>query len=537
MGDFMEFSLEANKLIEKFRIITLVFSILLLIFDKNQANSFWSNFFVIICFIISNILLIYFHKDMTITENKIIALLVIEFLGIMTVLSYSGVWYSYYFWMLLNPVITCEIKLKDKKRKSFVILIMVVSCILFLMSGRGSVGNIFNNVNVIFGFFITVIFSSMISKVLHKQERIRGYLQKNIQINKEIITNIINSIELTERLSTVENYEEMVTVMIEFFDLGSAKGKSFFAIKKEDREILLNGKNLQGKSENIKMLIQKDDSSKEITQTKISNDIVLMYNSMEYRGVYSYFGILVPNQYEIMEIGKQQLVFIQKIYKIILSKIKLQELRKELLISEEQNRIAEEMHDNVNQQIFSISCLAFNLKQKIENEKYSNDVIVKMSSQLYDSLKTINKDIKDIVYRMSLEKDNKENLIVNFDKYLDELTFIYNVKINHNISKSLINFNIDIKNTILRILSESISNAVRHGKAKNIDIKIYVEDRIVNLEINDDGSGFDINKLDLKKRGLGIQNMKKLSELNKGTFEILSQINKGTCIKIKLSME
>lgn len=548
MGDCMEYNLDSNKLIGKFRIITLVFSTLLFLFDRSEANNFDNNFVVIVCLTISNILLIHFLNDITLTENKILLLIFLESFGMMFILGFSGMIYSYYFWMWLNPIITNLVKIKNKKIKEIVnlILIIIVICLLLLNKKyiQGYVTS--DNINVILGFFITVIFSSMISKILYQQEIIKSnlkaskeVLEKNLQVNKEITTNIVNSIELTERLSIVENYDEMVKIIIEFFNLVIKRGKSFFAIKKDCSEFVIHGEFSEEEETNIKILLQQYDSSKEIKQININKDTILMFNSVKYREGTNYFGIVVSNEHEIIDVVKQQLVFVQKLCKIIYSKIKLQELRKELLISEEQNRIAEEIHDNVNQQIFSISCLAFNIKERIESadEKDFKKNIGEMIDQLYNSLKRINKEIKNIVYRMSMEKENKENVIVNFDKYLDELSFIYNIKIKHNITEKVSDFNINIKNSIFRILNESISNAVRHGKADNICIIILAENKTINIEINDNGIGFNIDELDSKQNGLGIYSMKKLATLSNGTFQVISKIGKGTCIKINLLME
>lgn len=541
----MECSIDSNKLITKFRVIVLLFSTVLFLFTKNQTYSFWNNFIVIMCLFMSNALLIYIYKDKTLTENKIVLFIFIEAFGIMFILIYSGAIYSYYFWMLLNPIITSLIKLKDEKRKKLItlILIVIVTLLLILNNKYVEIYDISSN-NIIFGLFITMLFSSIISKVLEEQEIVKNdlenskmELEKNIEVNKEITTNIINSIELIERLSIVEDYDQMIEIIIDFLNSVIKKGKSFFAVKKEDTEIVIYGVLSKEEVNSIRALLEQTDSDKEIKQINIDNNTNLIFNSVEYRGISNYFGILISNEYSIADIVKQQLLFIQKTYKIILSKMKLQEFRKELIISEEQNRIAEEMHDNVNQQIFATSCLAFNIKQQIEDNDKCEKILIEMIEQLYNSLKKINKDIRNIVYRMSLEKENKENIIINLDKYIDELSFIYNVKINHTITEKFISFNTNIRNAIFRILNESISNSVRHGKADNINIIITASNETIDIEINDTGIGFDTNNLNPKKRGLGIYSMKKLSETNKGTFEIISELNKGTRIKIKLFME
>jgi len=81
------------------------------------------------------------------------------------------------------------------------------------------------------------------------------------------------------------------------------------------------------------------------------------------------------------------------------------------------------------------------------------------------------------------------------------------------------------------ISREGIANAVRHGKAKNISVKIDVSDSESNLTITDDGSGFD---QETTKFGSGLYYMSKISDSLGGTLRILSQLNKGTTLIVNI---
>jgi hypothetical protein len=90
--------------------------------------------------------------------------------------------------------------------------------------------------------------------------------------------------------------------------------------------------------------------------------------------------------------------------------------------------------------------------------------------------------------------------------------------------------------SVFRIVQELITNTIKHAEAQNTTINISQFENILNIIIEDDGKGFDINKIDLKD-GMGIQSIKTRIQHLKGTFEVDSTLNKGTSIIINIPVE
>ena len=82
-------------------------------------------------------------------------------------------------------------------------------------------------------------------------------------------------------------------------------------------------------------------------------------------------------------------------------------------------------------------------------------------------------------------------------------------------------FDKDVEIAIYRIAQEAISNAVRHGKAGQIEVELAMTDGHVCLSVTDDGGGFDVageNRL-----GLGMLTMKDRVTAIGGTLDITSK--------------
>ncbi|WKD85611.1 Oxygen sensor histidine kinase NreB [Polaribacter huanghezhanensis] len=86
---------------------------------------------------------------------------------------------------------------------------------------------------------------------------------------------------------------------------------------------------------------------------------------------------------------------------------------------------------------------------------------------------------------------------------------------------------------LFRILQELINNSIRHGKAKNINLVLKINNEKLSLTYSDDGIGFDLKQAQLKK-GLGLKNIESRVELLNGTLKINSKEKSGATFIIHI---
>jgi signal transduction histidine kinase len=85
---------------------------------------------------------------------------------------------------------------------------------------------------------------------------------------------------------------------------------------------------------------------------------------------------------------------------------------------------------------------------------------------------------------------------------------------------------------LFRILQEVFNNIIKHSKAKEISIKLSYSETGINLQIIDNGAGFNISELPEEQKGMGLMNIQKRAEIVGGEIFIQSQPGEGTCIDI-----
>ncbi|MEM6732216.1 MAG: ATP-binding protein, partial [Myxococcota bacterium] len=84
---------------------------------------------------------------------------------------------------------------------------------------------------------------------------------------------------------------------------------------------------------------------------------------------------------------------------------------------------------------------------------------------------------------------------------------------------------------IYRAGQEAISNALRHANARTITVRGRLVEGLAELVVEDDGDGFD---LDAVASGLGLAGIQARASLAHGSFEIDSEVGKGTRLRFAL---
>lgn len=210
----------------------------------------------------------------------------------------------------------------------------------------------------------------------------------------------------------------------------------------------------------------------------------------------------------------------EEIYELMLDQQQKLEEGKQL----EKKRISQELHDGVMGKLTGIRLNLFILNKKRDDATI--DHCLKYVGEIQDVEKEIRTISHDLNKNLFADAVNFTAIVKNlFESTQNHSHINFELNTDDDIDWSVINSN--VKMQIYRILQESLHNIEKHAKATEVIISMKKIDKALEIEIKDNGSGFDQNAV---KQGIGLKNIQdRLAQLN-GKVTIDSILGRGTII-------
>jgi len=199
-------------------------------------------------------------------------------------------------------------------------------------------------------------------------------------------------------------------------------------------------------------------------------------------------------------------------YKITRAIIKTQE--------DERYEIGAELHDNVCQ-ILASSLMTLGMLRKLLD---SSCIDLFEKSKEHILLATV--EIRNLSHRLAPAFFNNSTLEEAFTMLLNTFNQEKKFEIITCFDKASGTVSIDreMKLNLYRLLQEQLSNILKYAKATRINVDVLIHKKFLKMKVTDNGVGFDIHKV---KRGIGLSNMKRRTELFSGSLFIESSPGNG----------
>lgn len=191
----------------------------------------------------------------------------------------------------------------------------------------------------------------------------------------------------------------------------------------------------------------------------------------------------------------------------------------------ERRRIALELHDNINQLLTTIK---LHIDLASANTEKRDEILAKIEPM-------INNVINEV--RM-LSRELAPSAITDLglsDSLKDMASTIQRTgKVNIDVDTSTFNedkLSTDKKLTLYRIAQEQLNNIIKYSKASEASIRVFNSHNHVQMEIRDNGIGFNVHTL---TSGAGFSNMRSRLEVFNGKLHLISAPGKGCELIINL---
>lgn len=226
--------------------------------------------------------------------------------------------------------------------------------------------------------------------------------------------------------------------------------------------------------------------------------------------------------------------FLAELSEMTLERIHLNQIKDQMLIMEEQNRIANEIHDSVSQRLFGIVYSLHSLRAK--SRSISAEELDQEYQFLSQTANTTMKELRASIYKLSNVKKGSKAFFVILEDYLTEYAKLNDIQIDYQLTGDESLFTQKMKSGLYRIICEACGNAVRHGECTEIMLTLTILEDKISLEIEDNGIGIRLHNQE-KEKGIGLINMRSIINSFGGVFSIDSLQGLGTTLQIEIPTE
>ena len=208
---------------------------------------------------------------------------------------------------------------------------------------------------------------------------------------------------------------------------------------------------------------------------------------------------------------------------------RLHENSQHLAVLEERDRIGMDLHDGIIQSIYGVGLSLENALHSIEDDPSDAKTRVQYS---INGLNQAIRDLRSYILDLRPRQLGTEGLLNGIKRLIAEY------RANTFAEVYLTEPDSDLKElsqaqslTLFHICQEALANAAKHAKAKNVQVALWTTADRVLMEITDDGSGFDMEKL-TTNIGHGLANMQTRVHSVGGDIDISSVLHEGSTILV-----
>ncbi|MCA9926976.1 MAG: GAF domain-containing protein [Anaerolineales bacterium] len=216
---------------------------------------------------------------------------------------------------------------------------------------------------------------------------------------------------------------------------------------------------------------------------------------------------------------------------VVVENARLRQQAEQLMVLEERNRLARELHDSVTQSLYSVTLFA-----EAGRALTHQGEAVRAGSYFTDILETGRQALKEmrlLVHRLRPSLLEKEGLVRALQHRLNAVEGRAGIK-NQLIVEMPIELSSEIEECLYHICHEALNNAIKHAVAAEVWVYLRLQaDNSIQLQVIDNGNGFDPELVHIGG-GLGLISMRERAALLGGTVTIKSIIGEGTTITVWL---
>jgi two-component system, NarL family, sensor histidine kinase YdfH len=197
-----------------------------------------------------------------------------------------------------------------------------------------------------------------------------------------------------------------------------------------------------------------------------------------------------------------------------------------LALQNERQRMARELHDTLAQGVAGLvlQLEAVKTHLKLGRAERASAIVEQSLASARSTLSESRAAIDDL--RAVLPTDLSEAMRERVDRFTQATSIPCELEISLGGEQPAM----DVKEHLLRVLSEGLTNVARHAQATQVNVKLFDQNDEIHLEVRDNGKGFAAGS-EMNAGHYGLLGMRERARLLDGSLIVESNINSGTNVR------
>ena len=214
----------------------------------------------------------------------------------------------------------------------------------------------------------------------------------------------------------------------------------------------------------------------------------------------------------------------------ITQKLNREKIEAEILtLEKERQRVASDLHDDLGP---VLSAIKFKINS-VESKSEEDTELIRRASDYVDE--TIQR-IRQIAFNLMPNTLTRKGLVAATEELISKITESLPLKISYQLNP-IPDISLQKSINLFRMVQEVIQNTIKHSAASELFIKLDVKDRHIVLTTEDNGAGFNYEKVNELNKGLGLRNLASRVEIMNGTSAVETGPGKGVKYKFEIPFD
>jgi len=208
----------------------------------------------------------------------------------------------------------------------------------------------------------------------------------------------------------------------------------------------------------------------------------------------------------------------------------LLDTRTQLMVVEERNRLARDLHDSAKQQAFAAAAQISAARKLMPQNPEAGQACIEEAEHLIDDLRN---ELTNLIKELRPAALRDKGLASSVREFAEDWSRqnVIELRVNTQHERGL---PLDIEQMIFRIIQEALSNVARHSQAKSAGVLLAYDKHSISCTISDDGVGFDLKDT---SGGFGIRSMQERAKALGSAITLDTAPDKGTQISFTVTLE